>query len=106
MLYLEVSMKKFTKRVEDFTCKNCGENVSGDGFTNHCPKCLYSKHVDTSPGDRSSSCNGIMKPVLVELEKGEYILTHKCQKCGHTKRNKVAKDDDFDEILKLSKTIA
>jgi len=54
---------KFKKRKEDFFCENCGENVSGDGFTNHCPKCLWSKHVDVFPGDRKGSCNGLMKPI-------------------------------------------
>ncbi len=98
-------MKKFVKKIEDFTCENCGARIKGTGFTNHCPKCLYSKHVDINPGDRLSGCNGMMKPILVELKKGEYILIHKCQKCGHSKRNKTAKNDKFEEIIKLTKNI-
>ena len=33
----------FTKKIEDFTCDHCGYNVKGKGYTNHCPKCLWSK---------------------------------------------------------------
>ena len=40
---------KFKRKKENFVCENCGAEVKGDGFTNHCPKCLYSKHVDIFP---------------------------------------------------------
>ena len=56
-------MKKFTKRKENFICENCGHFVVGNGFTNHCPNCFFSKHVDINPGDRLCSCNGLMKPI-------------------------------------------
>ena len=81
-------MKKFTRTVEDFVCKNCGATVLGNGYTNHCPKCLWSRHVDENPGDRASKCGGMMRPVTVTLEKGEYIITHKCEICGHTRRQR------------------
>lgn len=97
--------QKFIKKVEDFVCENCGASVTGNGFTNHCPKCLWSKHVDISPGDRKSDCHGLMKLHFVELEKNNYILTHKCVKCGHMKRNKMSKDDDFDVALKSVKQL-
>lgn len=93
--------KKFTKRIEDFICENCGANVLGDGFTNHCPSCLYSKHVDVFPGDRKSDCLGLMRLIKVEVEKGEQILTHKCVKCGYEKRNKMSKNDDFDTVIRI-----
>lgn len=95
--------EKFTKRVEDFICEHCGESVIGNGFTNHCPKCLWSKHVDIFPGDRKSPCLGLMKLLSVEKEKNNYILTHECIKCGYTKRNKMSEDDDFDVALKAVK---
>ncbi|MBR6751902.1 MAG: RNHCP domain-containing protein, partial [Alphaproteobacteria bacterium] len=47
-------MKQFVKRVENFTCAHCGAEVFGNGYTNHCPKCLWSRHVDNNPGDRMS----------------------------------------------------
>ena len=94
--------KKFQRRMEDFVCLNCGHGVKGNGYTNHCPKCLFSRHVDINPGDRQCSCLGLMKPVGVESARGEYVIIHKCVKCGMTKRNKSALDDSFEEIVKVS----
>ena len=96
-------MKQFTRTIEDFTCENCGTKVQGNGYTNHCPKCLWSKHVDINPGDRLNICGGMMKPVAVELDHGEYVLTHRCEICGATKRNKTLPTDNFDAIITLSK---
>jgi rubrerythrin len=90
----------FLRRIEDFTCEHCGAPVKGDGYTNHCPKCLWSKHVDTNPGDRASDCGGMMRPLRLEKEGDEYILTHRCEKCGHEKRNKMAPADDFEQALR------
>ena len=95
-------MKKFTRTVEDFVCKNCGATVLGNGYTNHCPKCLWSRHVDENPGDRASKCGGMMRPVTVTLEKGEYIITHKCEICGHTRRQRASTDDDIGTLISLS----
>jgi len=57
--------KKFKRTKENFTCENCGFLVEGDGYTNHCPRCLWSKHVDINPGDRCSNCFGMMEPIDV-----------------------------------------
>lgn len=94
--------KKFQKRKENFTCQNCGLFVEGGGYRNHCPKCLWSKHVDINPGDRQSDCRGIMEPMGLVTKKGEKAIIHKCQKCGLKKRNKQADDDNYEAILKLS----
>lgn len=94
-------VKKFTKKIEDFNCDNCGTTVKGTGYTNHCPACLYSKHVDVNPGDREAICGGFMKPVELSSEKGKFVLTFECQKCQVKKRNKMAADDNFDEALKV-----
>ena len=59
-------MKRFSRRTEDFTCEHCGTKVKGNGYTNHCPQCLYSKHVDINPGDRLSDCGGLMEPIDIE----------------------------------------
>jgi hypothetical protein len=98
--------RRFQRNIEDFTCEHCGFAVRGDGYTNHCPKCLWSKHVDVNPGDRASSCGGLMKPVFVETERGEYLLVHQCEKCRYKKRNKTVPSDDFDEIVRISKMVA
>ena len=92
----------FIKRKEDFKCENCGKEVKGNGYTNHCPACLYSKHVDINPGDRLEGCNGMMKPIGVDKKGGDYIIVHKCIKCGIERRNKVSKEDSFEEIIELS----
>lgn len=92
----------FKRTIEDFICGNCGEEVKGDGYTNHCPSCLWSKHVDINPGDRAAECGGMMRPAKVEIEKGEYVLTHRCVKCGREKRNKMSPKDNFQEVLKIS----
>ncbi len=93
--------KKFQKRVESFKCDHCGAFTQGTGYTDHCPKCLYSKHVDINPGDRKSECRGLMKPVGVEVKKGNYIIHYKCTRCGYRFKVKSAPDDNFEEILKL-----
>jgi len=95
--------KKFQKNKENFTCEVCGRGVEGTGYTNHCPQCLWSKHVDVNPGDRQSKCLGMMKPASVLKKKGDYVLNHACQKCGFQRSNKIAKDDNFEEVIKLSK---
>lgn len=95
--------KRFTKTKEDFICTHCGEEVVGNGYTNHCPRCLWSKHVDNNPGDRAAECGGMMPPTKVELDHGQWIITHTCQTCGHEKRNKTSPEDNIDTLAKLSK---
>jgi len=95
-------MKKFARKIEDFICENCGTLVKGNGYTNHCPNCLYSKHVDINPGDRSCICGGLMKPVDLLQKNGEFIIVHKCEKCGFERKNKVDENDSKEALLKLS----
>lgn len=96
--------KKFQKNIEDFTCEHCGEKVQGTGYTNHCPKCLWSKHVDINPGDRASECMGMMEPAGLIVLKKVYSVIYKCQKCGLEKKNKAAENDEMDTIIKISKS--
>ena len=96
-------MKKFTKKVENFICENCGKSVMGNGYTNHCPFCLYSKHVDINPGDRSCTCGGLMKPIEIQQKNGEFVILHKCIKCGFERKNKVQENDDINKIIEISK---
>ena len=95
--------KKFQRKIEDFVCEKCKTKNIGDGFTNHCFKCLWSKHVDINPGDRAETCCGMMEPVKIDLEKGKYLINHLCLKCGYKKRKGVEKDDDFDAIIAVVK---
>ncbi|MDD7313612.1 MAG: RNHCP domain-containing protein [bacterium] len=96
-------MRQFQRKKEDFVCEHCGTKVTGNGYTNHCPNCLYSKHVDVCPGDRAESCGGLMEPIDLELKDGKYILVHRCQKCGFIRRNKVCDGDNFEAVLALSR---
>jgi len=98
-----MSEKKFQKKVEDFVCEHCGVKVKGNGYTNHCPKCLYSKHVDENPGDRLSPCQGLMVPVEIITRKQKHFIKHVCFKCHLEKINKVADEDDFEAVLKIIK---
>ncbi|MFA6430726.1 MAG: RNHCP domain-containing protein [Candidatus Paceibacterota bacterium] len=95
--------KRFQRNIEDFKCENCGNEVTGNGYTNHCPKCLYSKHVDINPGDRASSCGGLMEPIGIEKKNREERIIHRCKKCRFEKANKIQKDDNFDLIVEISK---
>lgn len=97
---------KFIKKIEDFLCKKCGCEVVGDGYTNHCPECLWSMHVDYYPGDREALCKGMMEPIGVIYEKNGYVLEHRCGKCGKQITNKVVAEDNMDSVLKLSKKLA
>lgn len=99
-------MKKFIRTIEDFTCENCKTKVKGTGYTNHCPQCLWSKHVDVNPGDREEICGGMMPPVGLKKVKDGYILTHECQKCGAQRRNHTANNDSIEALIKLSETLA
>lgn len=97
-------MKRFQRTIEDFSCEKCDLLVKGNGYTNHCPRCLWSKHVDINPGDRLALCGGIMEPKNIETEGDIHIIIHQCIQCNYQKRNRVSKEDDFDVILELMRT--
>ncbi|MEA3356976.1 MAG: RNHCP domain-containing protein [Patescibacteria group bacterium] len=94
--------KKFQKRPEDFVCDICGTSVHGDGYTDHCSNCLWSKHVDINPGDRKATCNGMMEPMSVEIKGRTKIIHYKCVKCGTTHNVKSHPDDNTEKIIELS----
>lgn len=71
----------------------------GNGYTNHCPKCLWSKHVDENPGDRNGMCGGMMEPVNLQVEKREFVISHRCVRCRVVKHNKTAENDNLDAVL-------
>lgn len=79
--------------------------VSGDGYTDHCPKCLWGRHVDVNPGDRAANCGGAMEPVGISMKDKVYRIDYRCQKCGRSFSVKAAKDDSFGAIIKLSSGI-
>lgn len=95
---------KFTMIDENFICDVCKKEVKKLGYTarDHCPHCLCSKHVDINPGDRSSTCHGILEPIGMEpIKKDKLKIVYKCNKCNMIKRNVTADDDNFDKILEV-----
>lgn len=92
---------------EVFKCKHCRRFVcpppSGGHHRNHCPFCLYSRHVDDrKPGDRMSTCGDSMEPIgRFQRPNGEYVIVHQCHGCGFERFNRIAADDDFELVLSL-----
>lgn len=97
-------MKKFNMIDEGFVCENCYMKVEKLNYTarDHCPYCLFSKHVDINPGDRNNDCKGMLVPIGIEKYKNTYKIIYKCSKCGDYHKNIMANDDDFDKIVGLS----
>jgi hypothetical protein len=113
----------------DFICMHCrnfvsaGYVVAGVNNRNHCPYCLWSRHLDwRQAGDRLSACKGSMEPVGLTVKKirqkygrhnhGELMLVHCCIDCGEIAINRIAADDDsqtaldiFDNSLHLASSI-
>ncbi|MDR3571792.1 MAG: RNHCP domain-containing protein [Candidatus Pacebacteria bacterium] len=92
----------FIRRKEDFTCEHCGARVQGSGYTNHCPNCLWSKHVDIDPGDRAATCGGMMEPIALEGSTPHYRIVHRCMRCGLVRRVNVSATDSVETLLALS----
>jgi DNA-directed RNA polymerase subunit RPC12/RpoP len=88
-----------------FRCTHCGAEVSLAQKTarNHCNHCLWSLHVDEEiPGDRLSECGGEMQPAAIFQKRDEWIVLHKCEKCGKEIQNKCAEDDSFEALLNIN----
>lgn len=97
-------MKVFNMINENFICENCGKEVQKSDYTarDHCPYCLFSKHLDINPGDRLNECKGLMKPIGIEKFKDSFKIVYKCSKCGEIHKNICLRDDNMDEIINLS----
>jgi len=101
---------KFKVINESFICEHCGSQVpvSSNTCRDHCPQCLYSKHLDEFPGDRNAQCGGMLIPqyYTYHAKKG-YQIHYKCEKCGATRLNKFLETDEyspdnFEELLKYT----
>lgn len=93
--------------LESFNCKYCGRLIvpegAGSDHRNHCPNCLMSVHVDNTPGDRQSTCHGLMEPVSVWVRKnGEWAIIHRCKECGKLSSNRIAADDNPTKLMALA----
>lgn len=93
--------------LETFVCITCGRAVapadSGTHHRNHCPHCLSSRHVDIRPGDRRAACRGPMTAIAVwVVNRKEWSIVHRCERCGTIKTNRIAPDDDEGSLLALA----
>jgi hypothetical protein len=105
---------------QDFRCENCQSPVSANAYLagvqnrNHCPYCLWSKHVDSKEaGDRLAACKGQMRPVGLTLKKtrkkygpetGELMLIHQCKECAKFSINRIAADDINSRVIEVFKS--
>jgi hypothetical protein len=104
-----------------FQCLHCHYHVSTEPFhagvqnRNHCPFCLWSRHVDwKEAGDRLAVCRAEMQPVglVVKMIRkkyapangGELMLVHLCRECGKVSINRLAADDDPEKVLEIFET--
>ena len=91
-----------------FRCRRCGLDVSmrapGTAHRNHCPNCLWSRHLDErSAGDRAADCGSLMEPIAITVRgDGEWVLVHRCTGCGALKPNRSAADDNPLLLLRLA----
>jgi hypothetical protein len=101
-----------------FTCHYCHAHVSTQPFLsgvnnrNHCPYCLWSRHVDLlRAGDRMSACKAMMKPIGLTQKQsqkkygsegiGELMLIHRCNDCGKLSINRIAGDDLTERLMDI-----
>ncbi len=101
----------------DFRCAHCHNIVSsahllsGVNNRNHCPYCLWSRHLDLyAAGDRLSACKAPMQPVALTAKRsrnkynrgrGELMLVHVCTDCSQVSINRIAADDDAQTLLEV-----
>ena len=90
-----------------FACAHCGAPVSGTApgtsHRNHCPRCLWSLHVDLRMGDCRLACRGEMEPVAVGTQpNGEWSIVHRCRRCGMVRMNRIAGDDGELPLVSLA----
>ena len=96
-----------------FICVHCGlyvpcmPELAGVQNRNHCPSCLWSRHLDSlSVGDRRSGCKAAMEPIglttkpsrnkYAREQDGELMLIHRCSRCRKIAINRIAADDSTD----------
>jgi hypothetical protein len=103
---------------QGFTCRHCALYVpcdpalSGVQNRNHCPYCLWSRHLDWRiAGDRLAGCRAAMQPIGLTIKRsrnkyagardGELMLIHRCTICAKVAINRIAADDSAAAIMQI-----
>ena len=108
-------MSKFVNEVSSFKCIHCHAHIlfipSQGRHRNHCPYCLWSRHLDLyQAGDRLSAFRGGMQPVGLTRKQtwkkyggsnGELMVIHRCTGCNAVSINRLAEDDDEETLLEI-----
>lgn len=89
-----------------FLCEKCWKKVSKHpswSARNHCPFCLYSKHLDKDfPWDRASSCWSLMQAIWKDYHKNKWwMIVHQCCECWKKIPNMLARDDAIEIFAEL-----
>ena len=92
---------------DHFRCGHCHYDVPtdavGTAHRNHCPTCLWSRHLDDAPGDRAANCGSSMEPIAIHVRgDGEWVLVHRCCGCGELHLNRTAGDDNVLLLVQLA----
>lgn len=112
--------RHYLSSFKEFRCSHChvivpcANLISAVNNRNHCPYCLWSRHLDLfSAGDRLSACKAPMKPVGLAIKRsrdryrsgprGELMLIHVCVECNSPSINRIAADDHPEAILSIYK---
>jgi hypothetical protein len=95
------------ERRSSFRCGHCRLDVPTDALgtahRNHCPNCLWSRHLDDSPGDRDADCGSLMEPIAITVRgDGEWVIVHRCRGCAELHLNRTAGDDNPLMLLRLA----
>ncbi len=78
-------------------------SAPGTAHRNHCPGCLWSRHLDIEPGDREADCGSSMEPIAIAVRRGgEWLLIHRCTGCGTLSSNRSAADDNLLLLTQLA----
>jgi hypothetical protein len=90
-----------------FRCTHCRLDVAADApgtaHRNHCPNCLWSRHVDVRPGDRAADCGAGMEPIAISVrDQGEWVLVHRCRGCDTVVLNRTAGDANPLLLIRLA----
>lgn len=99
--------RRARRSASSFRCRHCSLDVPldapGTAHRNHCPTCLWSRHLDRTPGDRAADCGSAMEPIAVTVRgDGEWVLVHRCAGCGELDLNRTAADDNALQLMRLA----